>query len=255
MTGASSGMGRRLLRRLWADPAWAGVVFVVVGRDSGVHGSGKADGGRFPDGSGLDALCEEARALGCRAECLRLDLSQAGAMDTAAAALRGLPPVKGFVLAAGLCQDQILARMELADFERVWAVNTGFHARLLDFLSGPGRLAKGARGLLVGSQAGQRGNAGQSAYAAAKGALGDLLAMAPQGLRLNLLLPPLMPSPMLDALSPRAREALFRTRLMDDPDPAQSCADAAHFLLSDDASYIHRQTIHADTRVSALGFD
>lgn len=253
MTGASSGLGRALLRRLWADPAWAGVVFMLAGRGQG-SGAGPKDAADSV-GADLDLLCREARAQGCQAEALRLDLSQASAMDSARKALRAVPPIQGLVLAAGLTQDQVLASQAVEDFERVWAVNTGFHARLIRFLAEPGRLASGARGLLVGSIAAMRGNAGQTAYALAKGALGEVLDMAPPGLRLNILLPPLMPSPMLDALSPAAKEALFKARLMEDPDPVASCVEAAHFLLSDDASYVHRQRIHADTRVTALGLD
>ena len=70
-----------------------------------------------------------------------------------------------------------------------------------------------------------------------------------------MLLPPLVESPLLAHLGPEARQRLFQTRLMDDPDPALSCAQAGAFLLSDGASFIHRQAFHADSRVGALGWD
>jgi len=239
VTGATSVLGRALLRRLWADPAWAGFVFYLVGRD----------------GSALEALCLEAGAAGRGAEALALDLAEPSAGEACARALAAAPPLGGFVFAAGSAQDQVLPLMAEAAFERVLRVNLGFHAGLLKFFRGPGRLAPGARGLLVGSNSGLRGQKGQGAYAAAKGGLVDLLALAPPGLRINVLLPPLMPSPFLDALKPAARAELYGARLMEDPDPAASCAEAALFLLSDRASYIHRQVIHADSRVGALGWD
>jgi 3-oxoacyl-[acyl-carrier protein] reductase len=182
-------------------------------------------------------------------------LDLAGDPKEGEAGLRQLPPLRGFVFAAGATHDQTLALMDEAAFDQAMKVNFSGHARLIKAMHGPGRLAEGARGLLIGSNSGLRGRKGQTAYAAAKGGLVDLLPFAPCGLRLNVLLPPLMPSPFLDALSPEARAELFSTRLMDDPDPAASCAEAAHFLLSDGASYIHRQVIHADSRVTALGWE
>jgi 3-oxoacyl-[acyl-carrier protein] reductase len=146
-------------------------------------------------------------------------------------------------------------KLEEAAWDHAWDVNTGFHAQLLQALSAPGRLTPGAVGLLVGSIVGSRGNHGQTAYAAAKGALLDLLPLAPPTLRLNVLLPPLVPSPLLANLSPEAHARLFASRSMHDPDPAVSCAEAGAFLLGPGASYIQHQAIHADSRVTALGWE
>src|ERR1700677_4830748 len=197
-TGATSVLGRALLRRLWADPAWAGVVFYLAGRDLRV----------------LEDLCAQARAAGSVAHPWVLDL--AGDPKEGEAGLRKLPPLKGFVFAAGATHDQTLALMDQAAYDQIMRVNFGGHARLIKALHEPGRLADGARGLLIGSNSGLRGQKGQTAYAAAKGGLVDLLPLAPSGLRLNVLLPPLMLSPMLDALKPQARADLFQNRHMDD---------------------------------------
>jgi len=239
VTGATSAVGGAILRRLWADPAWAGVHFLLAGRRA----------------APLESLCAEGAALGFEARPGILDLEDGRGLAAAAPWFAGLPPLGGLLLAAGKTGDQTIARADAGTFDSLWRVNTGFHATLIRSLGAPGRLAPGARGLLVGSLSGLRGNAGQAAYAAAKGALVDLLRLAPPGLRLNLLLPPLVPSPLLDALSPAARARLYSRRLMDDPDPAAGCAEAAAFLLSDGASYIHRQVLHADSRVTALGWD
>jgi 3-oxoacyl-[acyl-carrier protein] reductase len=237
MTGAASVIGRALLRRLWADPAWAGVRFLLTGRDP----------------AALSALVASPEARHHDAEALTVDLCAPVAVQALRKRLGAAGPLLGLALVAGVNQDDALPKLDEADWDRVWQVNLAAHRRLLSDLNEPGRLAAGARGLLVGSIVGLRGNAGQSAYAAAKGALLDLLPMAPQGLRLNVLLPPLVPSPLLKNLSPAARERLFKTRLMDDPDPAESAAAAGAFLLSDRSSYIHRQAVHADSRVTALG--
>lgn len=232
MTGATGTIGGALLRRLWADQAWAGVRFCLHGRDPGA----------------LRSLLAEAAALGVEAEAWPGDLCQPqGLLDR----LRVQGPWAGFAFVAGTNHDDPLPRLDEAAWQRVWDVNVGVHARLMRRMA----WAPGASGLLVGSIVGLRGNAGQAAYAAAKGGLVDLLRGSPPGLRLNLLLPPLVQSRLLAGLSPGARERLFKARLLDDPDPAATCAAAGAFLLSPAAGYIHRQVWHADSRVGALGMD
>jgi 3-oxoacyl-[acyl-carrier protein] reductase len=238
-TGAPGVVGAALMRRLWAEPAWAGVRFLMAGRNA----------------AALDTLVAEAAALGIRAEALALDLADAGAWPAVLEKIAQAGPVLGFALVAGANHDTSIGKLEEADWDRVWAVNTGFHARFLQSLARPGALAPKARGILVGSIVGSRGNHGQTAYAAAKGALLDLLPLAPKGLRLNALLPPLVDSPLLANLSEEARTRLFKNRLLEDPAPAQSCAEAGAFLLGDGSGYVHRQAFHADSRVTTLGCD
>lgn len=201
-----------------------------------------------------DALASEARARGRELRLLPLDLAERTAWPAAWEALCA-EPVAGLALVAGTSHDRGIQALEPADWDRVLDVNAGFNAGLLGRLGRPGALAPGARGILVGSIVGSRGNHGQTAYAASKGALLDLLASAPKGLRLNVLLPPLVESPLLAGLTDEARHRLFSARAMADPDPALSCAEAAAFLLGDASSYVHRQAFHADSRVGALGWD
>jgi 3-oxoacyl-[acyl-carrier protein] reductase len=237
-TGAPGVIGAALMRRLWADPAWAGVRFILAGRNA----------------AALDALLAEAGAKGIQAEAMALDLADTSTWPGALERIAQAGPLLGFALAAGTNHDTSIGKLEEAAWDRVWAVNTGFHARFLRSLARPGALAPDARGILVGSIVGSGGNHGQTAYAAAKGALLDLLPLAPKGLRLNVLLPPLVDSPLLANLTIEARTRLFKNRLMDDADPALSCAEAGAFLLGAGASYVHRQAFHADSRVTALGW-
>lgn len=239
MTGATSTIGRALLRRLWADPAWAGVRFLLTGRDS----------------QALQRLLASPEAHAVEAEALQVDLCNPVQVKALRKRLQVAGPLQGLALVAGINHDHSLPKLEEADWDEVWQVNVAAHAQVLNDLKAPGRLAPQARGILVGSIVGLRGNHGQAAYAAAKGSLVDLCPRAPQGLRLNVLLPPLVDSPLLKNLSPAARERLFKTRWLDDPSPAESCAASGAFLLSEDSSYIHRQLWHADSRVTVLGSD
>jgi len=225
------------LRRLWADPAWAGALFLCLGRDR----------------AKLEALRDAAAGAGADLAFVPCDLGERGSAVRAWESL-GAPPLKGLFLGAGAAWDKPLRSQSEAEFETCLRVNFSSHAQLLERLDRPQALLEGARGVLVGSYAAVSGRAGQCAYATAKAALEGLLAGSPAGLRLNLLLPPLMPSPMLDVLSPEARGRLFAECWMEDPDPVASCAEAAAFLLGEGSAYLHRRTLHADSRVGSLGW-
>ena len=189
---------------------------------------------------------------GIEAQGISLDMADEAGCEAFINALPGLGPFLGIALLAGINHDDPIVRLEEARWDRVWQVNIGFHARLLR--AAGAHLAPGARALLVASQVALRGNAGQVAYAAAKGALIDLMPSLPTALRVNVLLPPLVPSPLLDNLSPEALQSLFALRSLQDPEPALSCADGAAYLLSDASRYVQRQVWHADSRISVLGW-
>jgi 3-oxoacyl-[acyl-carrier protein] reductase len=209
--------------------------------------------GRHPET--LQTLVAEAGAAGIQASFQLCDLEDHAQVQALAQAALAQAPFIGFAFVAGLNHDDALPRVSEAAWDKIRAINVGAHAQLLGALDRAKAFAPEARGLLIGSQVGHRGNAGQVAYAAAKGDVVNLLQNGPAGLRLNLLLPPLVDSPLLANLTPEARASLYKARLLADPDPAATCAAAAAFLLSDDSAYVHRAIWHADSRVSVLGMD
>ena len=237
ITGAAGTMGQALVRRLAKSVDGPKVRWILTGR-------------RMDQ---IQVQVSTLKALGFEAQGQKLDMADEAGCEAFLDALPGLGPFWGLALLAGINHDDPLLRLEESAWDRVWQVNVGFHSRLLRRLDRDKLFAPAARGFLTGSQVGLRGNAGQAAYAAAKGALLDLLQSSPQNLRLNLLLPPLMLSPLLDPLSPEALQSLFAARLLQDPDPALSCAEAGAYLLGDESRYVHRQVWHADSRVSVLG--
>ncbi len=238
ITGAAGVIGRAIVFRLAQDKEWSQARWLLTGREP----------------ARLAPLMARLGQKGLQAQALGLDMADEAGCEAFLDALPGLGPFKGLALLAGINHDDPLPTLKDAVWDRVWQVNTGFHTRLLRRLAQAGQFAGDARAILTGSQVGLRGNAGQTAYAAAKGALVDLMLAGPSGLRLNVLLPPLVPSPLLDGLSPQALESLFAARLMQDPDPASSCAEGAAFLMGDASRYVHRQVWHPDTRVSVLGW-
>ncbi len=241
ITGAAGTIGRALTLALAKDSEWAEHRFVLTSTDR----------------NKLVGLGEQVQALGHQVENFSLDLC-----DEAATGLffennlSGLAPFSAVVLIAGDNIDKSFLSVETTEWERLWTLNAACNARLLQSLSRPGMLSPNASAVLVGSSVGLRGSAGQAPYAASKGALMDIIAtMAPHGLRVNVLLPPLVESPLLAHLSPAVREHLFSSCLLVDPDAAFTCAAHGVFLLSRRASYIHRTAWQADSRVNALGFN
>jgi 3-oxoacyl-[acyl-carrier protein] reductase len=238
ITGAAGVIGQAMLHRLAQEPLWQGARWVLTARDS----------------ARLEALLKALRSQGIEIEVHRLDMADEAGCEAFLGTLPGLGPFLGLALLAGINHDDPIVKLDEAVWDRVWQVNVGFHSRLLRRLVASQNLAPEARGFLTGSQVGLRGNAGQVAYAAAKGALIDLMRSLPASLRLNVLLPPLVPSPLLDNLSTEALQSLLAMRLLQDPEPALSCAEGGAFLLSDASRYVMRQVWHADSRVSVLGW-
>jgi len=244
ITGASGVIGSALAKALGQDPEFSACSLMAPAREA--------------------SKVETALAKSWEGKALSIPSLDLGDPSQVQAFCRGslwnARPLRGMALVAGLSLDASIARAQEADWDASMQVNARSSAMILEAACRPGALCPGASLLLVGSQAGLRGNVGQVAYAASKGCLSDILAayqrpIAGRGARLNLLFPPLVPSPMTAALSPQARERLFSTRLMQDPDPASTCAASACFLLSQRSSYIHAATWHADSRISGLPWE
>jgi NAD(P)-dependent dehydrogenase (short-subunit alcohol dehydrogenase family) len=121
----------------------------------------------------------------------------------------------------------------------------------------PGMAARGRGSIVVtGSLASERGMPHNAAYVASKhGVLGLARAAAveaaPQGVRVNCVLPGLIETPMLLGLDPAAPLETIRGRLgpavpMGRIGTAEECAELIAFLLSDRASHITAQSIAVD---------
>lgn len=230
ITGASGVIGGGLLERLKLDPLRQGTRFVAAQRRP------------------VEGL-----------ENIRLDLAEVNQVRAfASGPLAELGPWIGAALVAGVNHDAGLFHLSEDEWDRVINVNLRSCFLLLEaLLKGKNLVLPGSSFLLISSQVGFRGNAGQAAYAAAKGALKDLLEyfspfFGSLGARLNILFPPLVESPLMANLSPQMKQRLYSDRLLEDPEPLKTCVDSAAFLLSKQASYIHGTCWHADSRISGL---
>ncbi len=175
VTGASSGIGRSLARRLAAG----GDVVAVVARRAAL----------------LDSLVAEIEGAGHRALAIPCDVTDAAAVGAAVSrAERLLGPVERLVANAGGGDPTRVDGFEAAQVERVLALNVLGTANCIEAVL-PGMLARG-RGPIVAtsSLAAWRGLPGAGAYCAAKAALNNLLEslsidLEPRGIDVTLILP------------------------------------------------------------------
>jgi len=162
-----------------------------------VVGAGGALGG---------AICAAYRAAGAEvvaADVAQVDATNPASVDAHADAVWSEAPLDSVVYAAGVAFTQDVAQLELDRYRALMAVNLdgAFHVARAH---GARMLAGGRGGSLafLSSVAGQRGEAGASAYAASKfGVIGLVQSFAAEvaanGIRVNAICPGNVDSPLL----------------------------------------------------------
>ncbi|MBC7221802.1 beta-ketoacyl-ACP reductase [Candidatus Bipolaricaulota bacterium] len=229
ITGGTSGIGLATAKLLVARGGQA----VVVGRDPGRGAQAEAElGGKGKFVPADVSNPEEVKKMFDEA------LQWAGKLDF-------------LVHAAGHTRDKLLVRMELRDWEEILGVHlTGGYLCAREALRIMMKARAGAI-VFVGSVVGLTGNVGQANYAAAKAglvALTKTLAReaAPWGIRVNLVAPGYIETPMTAALPEKIRaEYLARIPLGRAGQP-EEVAEAILFLLSPQSSYITGHVLCVD---------
>jgi len=176
VTGGSRGVGRATARLLAAAGADVGIAYR----------SRRAD---------ANATVAELRALGAQAWAQPGDLSDERAVDGLFERLgQEFDGLDLFIGNAGIWppSDVPIARMDAGQWRRTLAVN--LDAVFLTTRAAARMIADDGRIVLVGSTAGQRGEAGHADYAASKGAIislvkGVAIELAPRGITVNCVAP------------------------------------------------------------------
>lgn len=250
VSAAASGMGRAGALRFAREGAAVGVVDV--------------------DKAGVDSVARDIEAAGGRAIALVADLTRddesARIVKDTAAAFGGLDFVWNHVGHPG---PAAVEGVELADYELAMTLNLRT-VLITTETALPEMRARGGGSLLyTASTSGLQGSQFSPIYSAAKhGVVGLVRALAKRyakdGIRVNAICPGPIDTPMLRTFVARPdqqstagmdKEELVRTRggqtPMGRPGRPEEVADAALFLLSDEASFITGVALPVDGGVTA----
>ncbi len=161
--------------------------------------------------------------------------------------------IDAVIHAAGIICDSLLARAQAEDWDEIFAVNVEGAQRLaratLPILAGQGG---GGHWIAIGSHAGQTGSAGQAAYAASKAALNGLTLswareFAAHNVRINTVLPGVLPTPMTESLDPEVMRSYAQANLLGRINDPSEVARFISFLLT--THNISGQVFALDSRV------
>ncbi|UOQ59828.1 SDR family oxidoreductase [Leucobacter rhizosphaerae] len=229
VTGAGSGIGRAIARRLLADAR------PVIITDINEHALGEFRG----------SLASEVLD---RAEFCRLDVTNAA--DWEGVVERGrarFGEITGLVNNAGITRDASMLRMDAEAFDVVIA--THVRASWLGCKAVIPSMRAGGRGSIVNiSSSGRHGVFGQTNYSAAKAAIVGLtksvaLEQARYGIRSNAVAPGAIETPMTNQVPERVKATWKETILLGRLGQPEEIAAAAAFLLSEESSYINAHVL------------
>jgi len=233
VTGGSRGIGRAVSQALAEKGA-----FVVVG-----YATNEA------------AARETVTAIessGGKAEALKLDVADTAAVESIIAdAAKRCGRLDVLVASAGISLDALLLRMKDEDFDKTLAVNLkGAIAAARAAIKVMMRKKTG-RIVFLSSVVGEAGNAGQTAYAASKGALLGVTKTlakeyASRAITVNAVSPGYIETDMTATLSDEQKQAMLAGIPLGRPGTAAEVAAAVVFLASDEAGYVTGQTLRVN---------
>lgn len=227
VTGGSRGIGRTIAETLAARGAHVAVNYASR-EDAAVE------------------VCEAIRAAGGTAMTVGFDVSDSEAVT--AGIKRVVDELGGLhilVNNAGVSIDSLLMRAKEEDFERIIAVNQRGAFSCMKAASRHLLRAKtSGRVINISSVVGERGNPGQTMYAASKAAILGMTKsvaqeLAGRGITVNAITPGFIETDMTDAaLQDEARAALLAQIPLGRIGLPQEVAEAVAFLAAPAASYI-----------------
>ena len=193
-----------------------------------------------------------AAALGDRGRGIRLDVTDAAAVD---AALGDIERTHGAVTIlvnnAGITRDNLLLRMKDDEWDAVFATNLKPAYRLAKAVLRGMMKARHGRIVQIGSVVGASGNAGQANYAASKAALvGFTKSLAQEvgsrNITVNCVAPGFIDTDMTRALGEEQRARLMERIPLGRLGVPEDIANAVVFLASREAGYITGTTLHVN---------
>jgi 3-oxoacyl-[acyl-carrier protein] reductase len=230
VTGASRGLGAAIAEKLARDGYTVALNFA----------SNEAKAA---------ALKAKIEAAGGSAELARFDVSKSSEVDAAVEELtKKHGPVQVLVANAGITVDSLLMRLKDEDLDRTLDIDLKGAIFCVRAASRGMMKARNGAVILISSVVGEMGNAGQSAYAAAKAGLigfskSIAKELASRNIRCNVIAPGYIQTDMTGALTEVQKEAILRSIPLGSFGAPQDIADTVSFLASPSARYITGQVL------------
>jgi len=200
----------------------------------------------------LAEVTETAAALGERASGRVLDVTDAAAVkEFVRSVVEQHGTLDVLVNNAGITRDQLLPRMKEEEFDLVMKVNLYGTFHLTQAASRPMMKARGGRIVNIASVIGLHGNAGQTNYAASKGAViaftkATARELAPRGITVNAVAPGFIRTAMTDDLPEKVKDQMLSAVPLSRLGEADDVLGVVLFLASDLAAYVTGQVVVVD---------
>lgn len=230
VTGGSRGIGAATAKKLAS--LGANIAVIYAGNEAAAN-----------------AVCEECRAHGVKAEAFQCDVADfAQTKETVALIKEAFGTVDILVNCAGITRDKLLAMMREDDFDAVIATNLKGTWNMIRQCCGIFIRNKGGSIVNVSSVVGLTGNAGQSNYSASKAGIIGLTKstakeLAAKNIRCNAVAPGFIATDMTKDLGGEDGPWLKMIPLARAGE-AEEVAEAIVFLA--DAAYITGEVLHVD---------
>ena len=230
VTGGSRGIGAATAKKLAS--LGANIAVIYAGNEAAAN-----------------AVCEECRAHGVKAEAFQCDVADfAQTKETVALIKEAFGTVDILINCAGITRDKLLAMMREDDFDAVIATNLKGTWNMIRQCCGIFIRNKGGSIINVSSVVGLTGNAGQSNYSASKAGIIGLTKstakeLAAKNIRCNAVAPGFIATDMTKDLG--GEDSLWLKMIpLGRTGEAEEVAEAIVFLA--DAAYITGEVLRVD---------